>query len=227
MSWRSTRASGALLEPKLCVTAEKTSTGEERHRWGLRSRNKAGTIRILSSLNSTQTCIDPLKSSNPHAGRETARRWNIGVVYCFKSNERFAFATWFCTHSLYSHVCVNRNTAWQSLRCDMLNHCVSRLCSQVVATRCSLTGISERKVPVRILSYETSNQHSTRTSWRATESAGVSTIRRESTGEERDEIFSRQKCKARTVLGRGVEDPPMWPRIWVTTTREREKEGRR
>ena len=34
------------------------------------------------------------------------------------------------------------------------------------------------------------------------------TIRRESTGEERPQIFSRQKCKARTVVGRG-EEPAM------------------
>ena len=33
--------------------------------------------------------------------------------------------------------------------------------------------------------------------------AWVGTIRRESTREERAEIFSRQQCKARTVVGRG------------------------
>ena len=27
--------------------------------------------------------------------------------------------------------------------------------------------------------------------------------------------------------GEGVEEPAMWPRVWVTTGREREKEGRR
>ena len=51
--------------------------------------------------------------------------------------------------------------------------------------------------------------------------AWVSTIRRESTREERAEIFSRKKCKARTVVGRGGEEPATWPRIWVTRRRER------
>ena len=41
--------------------------------------------------------------------------------------------------------------------------------------------------------------------------------------------FGSCKCKARTAVGRGGEEPAMWPRIWVTTTsrRERKKEGRR
>ena len=34
----------------------------------------------------------------------------------------------------------------------------------------------------------------------------VNTIRRESTTEETAEIFSRQKCKARTAVGRGEEE---------------------
>ena len=51
----------------------------------------------------------------------------------------------------------------------------------------------------------------------------VSTVRHESTREERAEIFSRSNRKARTVVGRGEEEPAMWPRIWVTTGREKEK----
>ena len=53
--------------------------------------------------------------------------------------------------------------------------------------------------------------------------AWVGTIRRDSTREERTAIFSRLKSKARAVVGRGWEEPVMWPRIWVTTRREREK----
>ena len=55
--------------------------------------------------------------------------------------------------------------------------------------------------------------------------AWVSTIWRESTREELL-IFSRKKCKARTVVGRGGGEPAMWPRIWVTSRREREKKGK-
>ena len=54
--------------------------------------------------------------------------------------------------------------------------------------------------------------------------AWLSTIRRKSTREERAEIFSREKGKARTVVGRGGEEPAMWPRIWVTTRREKIRE---
>ena len=37
------------------------------------------------------------------------------------------------------------------------------------------------------------------------------------------EIFSGRKCKARTVVGRGGQEPAMWPRIWIVATR-RERE---
>ena len=39
--------------------------------------------------------------------------------------------------------------------------------------------------------------------------------------EGRAAIFSRKKCKARTVVGRGGDEPVMLPRIWVTTIIER------
>ena len=32
-------------------------------------------------------------------------------------------------------------------------------------------------------------------------------------------LLAIKKCKARTVVGRGGEEPAMWPRIWVTTKR--------
>ena len=44
-----------------------------------------------------------------------------------------------------------------------------------------------------------------------------------STRDQRAEIFSRKKCKPRTVVGRGGEGPAMSPRIWVATRRERAK----
>ena len=50
--------------------------------------------------------------------------------------------------------------------------------------------------------------------------AWVSTVQCESKREARAEIFSRQLCKARTVVGRGEEKPAMLPRICVTTRRE-------
>ena len=36
---------------------------------------------------------------------------------------------------------------------------------------------------------------------------------------------SREKSKARTVVGREGEEPATWPRIWLTTRREREQKG--
>ena len=55
--------------------------------------------------------------------------------------------------------------------------------------------------------------------------AWVGAFRCESTREEKAEVFSREKWKARTVVGREGEEPAMQPRIWVTPGRDRETKG--
>ena len=60
---------------------------------------------------------------------------------------------------------------------------------------------------------------------RATITAWIGTIRRESTREESAEPFSTKKKQGTYRSGEGGEEPTMWPRIWVTTKREQHKKG--
>ena len=61
--------------------------------------------------------------------------------------------------------------------------------------------------------------------WDRRLTAWVGTIRRESTREERVEVFSRPKKQGTNRSGEGGEELAMWPRIWVTTRRQKEKKG--
>ena len=56
-------------------------------------------------------------------------------------------------------------------------------------------------------------------------SVGKPNLTRVDQGRKSWKLLAIKKWKAQTVVGRGGGELAMWPRIWVTTRREREQKG--